>query len=209
MSVKVNGSQGAYDAAAAAATTAKAKEAEVKQEAATIDTKDTYEKSTPEKSVTYKPDMDKVKALKVGFENQVHAFNKMVEALFKRQAGASQGATFDLLEAMQGGNLKARLEELSIDETARAEAEKMIGEDGEWGVDKTAARILDFAKAISGGDPSKIDLLRNAVEKGFDEAARLWGGDLPEISQKTYDKVMEGFDAWKNGETAEAETEAE
>ena len=67
--------------------------------------------------------------------------------------------------------------------------------------EKTAERILNFAKSISGGDPSKIELLRNAVERGFKEVEKIFG-KLSEISKKTYELVMKGFDEWK-GETAE------
>ena len=50
------------------------------------------------------------------------------------------------------------------------------------------------ATALTGGDPSKIDEMRNAFKKGYEQAEKTWGGKLPEISQKTYDAVMEGFD---------------
>ena len=39
----------------------------------------------------------------------------------------------------------------------------------------------------------------NAFKKGYDEATKTWGKELPDISSKTYDKVMEKFDQWKNG----------
>ena len=67
--------------------------------------------------------------------------------------------------------------------------------------EKTAERILNFAKSISGGDPSKIELLRSAVKEGFEEAEKILG-ELSEISKKTYELVMKGFDEWK-GETSE------
>jgi len=51
--------------------------------------------------------------------------------------------------------------------------------------------------ALTGGDPSKIDLLRDAALKGFAEAEKVWGGELPEISQKTLEAVKNGFDEWK------------
>lgn len=62
--------------------------------------------------------------------------------------------------------------------------------------EKVSDRIVEFAKAISGGDKSKIDTLRDAIEKGFAEAARVLGGELPEVSQKTYDLVMQKLDTW-------------
>ena len=61
---------------------------------------------------------------------------------------------------------------------------------------QTSDRILDFAKALSGGDPDKIETMKNAFIKGFKEATGAWGKDLPDISQRTYDAVMEKFDAW-------------
>ena len=36
--------------------------------------------------------------------------------------------------------------------------------------------------------------MRNAFKKGYEQAEKTWGGKLPEISRKTYDAVMEGFD---------------
>ena len=35
---------------------------------------------------------------------------------------------------------------------------------------------------------------RTAFEKGFKKASKTWGSDLPDISQRTYDAVMEKFD---------------
>ena len=40
--------------------------------------------------------------------------------------------------------------------------------------------------------------MREAFKKGFKQAEETWGGELPEISQKTYDAVLEKFDAWAN-----------
>jgi hypothetical protein len=36
--------------------------------------------------------------------------------------------------------------------------------------------------------------MREAFKKGYAQAEKTWGGSLPEISQKTYDAVMEKFD---------------
>ena len=57
--------------------------------------------------------------------------------------------------------------------------------------------IVYFAKAISGGNKSKLDKLIAAIDKGFSEAGKALGG-LPEISMKTYDRIMEKLDVWKN-----------
>ncbi|MCL2080558.1 MAG: hypothetical protein FWH16_00495 [Oscillospiraceae bacterium] len=85
-----------------------------------------------------------------------------------------------------------------------AQAQKDIGEDGYYGVKQTSQRILDFAKAITGGDPSKIDLMRKMAERAFGDVSKLVGGKLPDISQQTYDAVMKGFDEWAESAKASA-----
>lgn len=148
---------------------------------------DGFVKSEPTKPVTYKPDMKKVESMKAELKGNMSAFRQMVQGLFNTQGNYSVDAT---------GGLKALFENLTVDEETKLAAQQAISEDGEWGVEATANRILDFAKAISGGDPEKIELLRKAVEDGFKAAEDLWGGKLPEISYKTRERVMEGFDAW-------------
>ncbi len=37
-------------------------------------------------------------------------------------------------------------------------------------------------------------LKMDTFKKGFSQAEKQWGGKLPDISQKTYDAVMKGFD---------------
>ena len=73
-------------------------------------------------------------------------------------------------------------------------------EEDYWGVEKTAGRILDFAKQLADGDAEKFDTLKNAFEKGFSEVESYFGGKgkLPQVSYDTYDKVQKGFDDWAN-----------
>lgn len=94
---------------------------------------------------------------------------------------------------------------VEIDQATRDRAAALVGEDGPLGVKQVSQNILDFAKAISGGDSSKAELLKNAFIKGYDEVANMFGGrdKMPEVSQKTYDAVMKGFETWATGETEE------
>ncbi|MGN0291831.1 MAG: hypothetical protein ACI4C5_07855, partial [Lachnospiraceae bacterium] len=69
----------------------------------------------------------------------------------------------------------------------------------------TSDRIVEFAKALSGGDPEKADEMLAAFKKGFEQATAAWGKELPDISSRTYDAVVKKFDAWKNG-TEKAES---
>ena len=74
------------------------------------------------------------------------------------------------------------------------DAQKLVADDGYWGVDKTSSRIVDFAMAQIGNDPSKLGKVKDAIMKGFDEAKQAFGGQLPDISQKTIDAVMSKLD---------------
>lgn len=62
---------------------------------------------------------------------------------------------------------------------------------------------MNFAKALVGGDPSRAEEMRDAVIKGFEEAQKAWGGELPDISQQTYDATMKLFDDWAAEASAE------
>jgi len=74
-----------------------------------------------------------------------------------------------------------------------------VEEGGYYSAEATSDRLVEFAMNISGGDVSKADMLMDAMKKGFELAADTWGGELPEISQNTYDLAVEKFEAWKNG----------
>ena len=116
-----------------------------------------------------------------------------------RQSIGGQGKAFgqatddDMWKFLAGGDF-------TVDAATKAQAQEDISEDGYWGVNQTSDRILDFAKALSGNDPDKAEELLDAFKKGFKEATKTWGKDLPDISSKTYDAVVEKFDKWKNGE---------
>lgn len=95
---------------------------------------------------------------------------------------------------------KSLFEGISITKEEQEAAAAAIAPGGMWSPEVVAGNILDMAKALSGGDPSKISVLKDAVNKGFAEAEKEWGGKLPSITDETYDLVMKGFDKWENGE---------
>lgn len=88
-------------------------------------------------------------------------------------------------------------QQLQADPETIEAAKAAIADGGEFSVEKTSERILSFAKAMIGADPSKMDSIRAAVEKGFQQAQDMLGGSLPEISQKTLAAVQAGFDQWQ------------
>jgi len=126
------------------------------------------------------------------------AIRKLVASMLGKDDASGQG--FWAVRAKGG---------FKLSEADRAQAQEMIGEDGFFGVKQTTARIMDFAKALVGTDASDkdIDNMRAAVQKGFDEVARLFGGfdKLPDVTKQTYEAIMKAFDDWKSGGAAGAE----
>ena len=87
---------------------------------------------------------------------------------------------------------------LNADPATIEQAKAAIADDGEFGVQQVADRILGFAKGVIGNDPAKLGAVRAAVQDGFDQAAKIMGAALPEISQKTYAAIMATFDQWQS-----------
>lgn len=158
-----------------------------------------YEKGSSDNTVTKKTNYALVEKLKADAEERTSQLRSLVEKMMTQQ-GTAIGKANDMWKFLAKGDF-------TVDAATKAQAQKDIAEDGYWGVEQTSDRILDFAKALSGNDPEKADLLLDAFKKGYAEATKSWGDNLPDISSRTYDAVVEKFNAWKNGtETAVNET---
>ena len=171
-----------------AAETAASKETS-KSEETSADKGVVYEQSGAKDNVgktTYKPDTNLINKMKADADARTAQLRSLVEKMMTGQATA-YGKANDIWSFLRSGNY-------TVDPATKAQAQADIAEDGYWGVNQTSDRIIDFAKALTGGDPDKIEDMRAAFEKGFKKAGKTWGGDLPDISQRTYDAVMEKFD---------------
>jgi hypothetical protein len=149
-----------------------------------------YEKNTDEgvKKVTYKPDTATIEHLKAEADKRTAQLRDLVEKMLLKQ-----GQTFDestMYKMLREGNV-------NVDPETAAKAQADIAEDGYWGVKQTSDRLVSFAKALTGGDPDKIDEMMAAVKKGFEQATKAWGGDLPDICKQTLDTTMDKLNEWK------------
>ena len=174
-------------------STSAAKEKTSAEEATTKTTEDTgviYEHSTDTNTSstkkTYKPDTALINKLKADADARTSQLRSLVEQMMGKQA-TTYGNANDIWSFLRSGNY-------TVDPATKAQALADIAEDGYWGVTQTSDRIIQFATALTGGDPDKIEAMRDAFKKGYAQAEKTWGGSLPEISQKTYDAVMEKFD---------------
>jgi hypothetical protein len=86
--------------------------------------------------------------------------------------------------------------EVTVSEAAKKQAQEDISEDGYWGVKQTSQRLFDFASALAGDDEEKMKKMQSAMEKGFKEATKAWGRDLPQISQDTLDAANKLFEEY-------------
>ncbi len=98
-------------------------------------------------------------------------------------------------------NLADLFKNVNADPATIAQAKKDIGEDGYWGVEQTSDRLVSMAQALSGGDSAKADELIAAMKKGFSQATKAWGEDLPDICKNTIDTAVKKMEDWRDGIT--------
>lgn len=152
-----------------------------------------YEKSADNASTEsvvkkYVPNEALIEQLKADQEAAQNQLMSYVQKSLMGQ-GNALATSDDIWQFLASGNF-------TVDEAARAEAQKSLEDGGYWSVEKTSDRIVEFAKALTGGDPSKVEDMRKAIDDGFKEATKAWGKELPEITNKTYDAIQEKLNKW-------------
>lgn len=156
--------------------------------------KDEYVPSQPIETVTYEnpnksSSTKSIEQLKLESEQAHNQLKELVQKMLSAQGIKANQLSPDSL--------------VTIDPETRIAAQNAIGEGGEHSPEKVSDRIVDFAIAISGGDKTKLNTLIQAIDKGFSEAARTFGGQLPDISHRTYDMIREKLDKWSNEEAVD------
>lgn len=139
-----------------------------------------------------------VAQLKADQEKRQAQLTELVQSMISKQTTVFGKAT-DIWKFLAKGDFE-------VDAETKQKAQEDISEDGYWGVKQTSDRIVSFATALAGNDTDALEEMKDAFIKGYKQAEKQWGGKLPEISQKTYDAVMEKFD--KLMKKDEAATEA-
>lgn len=75
--------------------------------------------------------------------------------------------------------------ELSVDE-----AKDLVSENGFFGVTQTSNRVSNFVLNFAGNDLELLQKGREGIVQGFDEAKKMFGGELPKISYKTQERTL-------------------
>ena len=160
-----------------------------------------YEASKTDKTTSKTANSALIAKMKADTNSRISQMQSLVEKIFKDQ-GLKINSVDDMWKKLANG-------EFTADADTIAQAKEDISDNGYWGVSQTSDRIYDFAMALSGGDEEKMQKMKEAVEKGFKEATKSWGKDLPDISSRTYDAVMKKFDDFFNKNTTASDSDAE
>lgn len=151
-------------------------------------------KANPMKNLyTEKLSKDEVKELRAQIVENANAFT------FK--STTIQGSTFSLEDTFQKSydEFQSFLKDIGyegkpIAELSQEEAAKLVSEDGIFGIKQTSERIANFVINGANGDEDLLRAGREGMLQGFKEAEKMWGGKLPEISQKTMQAATEMVD---------------
>ena len=100
---------------------------------------------------TYKMDTETVERLKSESEQRMA---NLVKQMLGQQIDKAS-----MWERLRTGNFTA-------DEATIKQAQADIADDGYWGVEQTSDRLVQYATALTGGDPDKLDTMIAAFEKG-------------------------------------------
>jgi len=82
----------------------------------------------------------------------------------------------------------------AITELSPDEAQELLDDEGFFGVTQTSTRVADFVFSFAGDDVELLKEGREGIIRGFQEAQKLFGDDLPEISFQTQSKTLELID---------------
>lgn len=141
-----------------------------------------------------------VEKLKADQETRQQQLASLVQKMLSQQAGTYGVANDDedsIWKFLASGKY-------TVDAETKAQAQKDIAEDGYYGVKQTAQRLFDFASALAGDDVEQMKKMQDAMTKGFEEATKSWGRELPDICKETLEAANKLFeDYYASKETAE------
>ena len=177
--------QAVESAAASKASESEAKKSETSAESAATKQDDTA--AVYDKSKLSEDDRKTIVAqLKADQEKRQAQLTELVHNMLSSQTDM-YGKANNIWRFLASGNF-------TVDAETKQKAQEAISEDGYWGVKQTSDRIVSFATALAGDDTSALEKMRDAFIKGYKQAEKTWGGELPDISKRTYDSVIEKLD---------------
>jgi hypothetical protein len=77
-----------------------------------------------------------------------------------------------------------------ISELSQDEAKQLVSDEGYFGITQTSDRVSNFVLNFAGDNVDILEKGREGIVKGFQEAEKLFGGELPDISYKTQERTL-------------------
>ena len=131
-----------------------------------------------------------VKALKEEVEARQKQFLELV-----KQSLTGQGEKIAIATDNMDGIWKALAKgNFTVSEEVKKQAQEDISEKVYWGVEATSKRMFEHASALAGDDVEQMKAMQKAMEKGYKEATKAWGKELPDISKKTLEAANKLFE---------------
>jgi hypothetical protein len=148
--------------------------------------------TTVKTNYTEKLSADDASALK----SQIEENSKMyaLESITTQSSVSSQDDFTKAYEEFQTFLSDIGYEGKPIADLTQEEASALVAEDGIFGVDQTAQRMANFVINGAGGNEDMLRAGREGMIQGYKDAEAAWGGELPEISQKSMDAALELVD---------------
>ena len=140
-------------------------EAETAQQTSKQDTYVSSKATQDTDEITYSPNTSLVDQLKAEQDAVQSRFLNTVRDILSKQ-GKEVAIGEGIWKTLASGDFE-------VDAETQAAAKEAISENGYWGVKQTATRIVNFAKALVGGDPSRVECMREAFIKGFTLGVRI------------------------------------
>lgn len=132
-----------------------------------------------------------VQQLKADQAARQESFLGIVKQMLGQQANVSNLSSLFTPENMK-----------NIDPETIAKAKEDVFEDGYYGIKQTSQRLFDFASALAGDDVEKMKKMQDAMMKGFEQATKAWGKELPQLCKDTIDAANQLFDNYYNSKSA-------
>lgn len=130
-----------------------------------------------------------IQQMKADQEKRINQMSSLVTQMMSGQTRAvglskQEGDIWEILSQ----------KELNVSPATIRQAQEDVQEDGYWGVKQTSERMFDFAQALAGDDPDKMKTMQEAMQKGYEQAEKTWGGSLPELSKQTLEAANQLFE---------------
>lgn len=82
----------------------------------------------------------------------------------------------------------------AITELSADEAKALVSNEGFFGVIETSSRVSSFVIDMAGDNAEALQQARNGIVQGFEQAEKMWGGELPQISHETQKETLKIVD---------------